>query len=144
MRKTKPEVHMTKHLISIFMVAAAIPVFAADSHKLIASVPFNFTAGEVAFQAGDYQITRNGVVMVAIRSADRSKAAMVLTNSVVANAPSATGRLVFFRSGEQYFLSEVWEPGSSSGSALPPSSKERELRSRSGVPSRARVSVALR
>ena len=135
---------MTKHLVSIFMIAASIPLVAADTHKLMANVPFNFTAAGTVFQAGDYQITREAGV-VTIRTADRSKAAMVLTNSVEANSPSATGRLVFLRSGEQYFLSEIWEPGNSSGSVVPPSnSKERELRSRNGVPARARVSVALR
>jgi len=144
MRNTKVEVHMTKHLVSIFFVAAAIPLFAQDPHKLTANVPFNFTAGTTVFQAGDYEITKNSTGMITVRSADRRQVAMLMTMPVIASSVSATGRLVFLRSGERYFLSELWEPGTTDGSAVPPSRAERELRSRNGIPAKARVSVALR
>jgi hypothetical protein len=135
---------MTKHLVSILIVAA-LPLLAQDGHTLRVSIPFNFTAGAKTFEAGDYAVTKSpGTGVITLRSDDRKSAAMFLTRQLDSSSVSATGRLTFHRSGEQYFLAEIWEPGSNSGSAIPVSKAERELRTRSGIPARVQVSVALR
>jgi len=136
---------MIKHLAPIIlMAAAAIPVFAADPHELTANIPFHFTAGAKTFQPGDYVVTRNLTGVIKISSVDRTNSAFLISTPVIASTVPKTGLLVFHRSGERYFLWEVWEPGNNSGSEVPPSKAEGERQSRSGVPARARVSVALR
>jgi hypothetical protein len=42
--------------------------------------------------------------------------------------PMRIGSLVFHRYGDEYFLSEIWPAGSSTGRGLPKSRAERELK----------------
>ncbi len=53
--------------------------------------------------------------------------------SVRANETQEQTRLVFHKHGEQYFLSQIWTPGGSTGRELTMSRAEREL---------AKISVA--
>ncbi|HSE98746.1 MAG TPA: hypothetical protein VLD57_10830, partial [Blastocatellia bacterium] len=62
-----------------------------------------------------------------IQSADKSRAAMILTNSVSGKSMQKTGKLVFHRYGDKYFLSQVWSPGLQVGRTVPASDIERSL-----------------
>jgi hypothetical protein len=48
---------------------------------------------------------------------------------VQGRAPEGSGRMVFHRYGNIYFLSEVWAPGQDTGQELTSSRAEKEVRS---------------
>ncbi|HYT24426.1 MAG TPA: hypothetical protein VEW05_29835 [Candidatus Polarisedimenticolia bacterium] len=61
-----------------------------------------------------------------IRNTEGKTAMMVITSPASVNGPQANSKLVFHRYGGQYFLSQVWTAGSTRGSELPKSAKEKE------------------
>ena len=50
---------------------------------------------------------------------------MRLTNSVSANAPKNRGMLIFHRLGNNYYLAQIWTPGSAEGREMLKSKAER-------------------
>ena len=69
---------------------------------------------------------RVGSPVLLIRSTEGQPAMMVMTLATSANAPQAKSKLIFHRYGDQYFLSQVWTAGSTTGSELRKSVKEKE------------------
>ena len=62
-----------------------------------------------------------------VKSVDQKSAAIVITNAAERNRIPTTGKLVFRRYGETYFLGEVWRPGYAQGRMLTPARAEREV-----------------
>jgi hypothetical protein len=79
--------------------------------------------------------------ILSIQSVDGQDGAFVLTNSVESRKNSETGKLVFTRYEDTYFLSTVWTPGYAQGREIPKSKSERELAHEK--PTAAMVRVAL-
>src|SRR5258708_11294895 len=114
--KDLKEVNMKANLAccSILALAAALALPAQDASRIVkAAVPFDFTVQGRTLPAGDYVIDQsaNGSAMI-LKCRDRSVSAIVPTNHLQSSAPQAPGQLVFHRYGDQYFLAEVWSPGS--------------------------------
>ena len=121
---------MRKQLLGMFGAALLVGfgLHAQGQQRLIADVPFDFTAGSSLFQAGQYNIEWGPIpAVVALRSADGRAAAMILANAVEARKLPGTAKLVFHRYGNDYFLAEVWKLGDSVGRRIPPGAREREM-----------------
>jgi len=101
---------------------------ARAQEPLLASIPFQFTAGRMTLPAGEYRVqkVRDGSSALLIRSTDGTGATMVITSAASVNAPPAKSKLIFHRYGNRYFLTQVWSAGSSQGRELPKSAKEKE------------------
>jgi hypothetical protein len=94
---------------------------------LQANIPFEFRMGEVKFPAGDYQFKYSGQLLVVHQQEGQRATAMALPLPVSRIKPPSTGLLEFNKYGEAYFLSKIWTPGSTDGSALQKTSREKEL-----------------
>ena len=100
---------------------------ARAQEPLLASIPFQFTAGQMTLPAGEYRVQNTGEApFLLIQRTDGSAATYVMPHAVQANRPQTQSKLVFRRNGERYFLSQVWIEGHSRGKELSPSAKEKE------------------
>jgi len=132
-------------LLAVVMIVAASASVKAQSlqYKLTANVPFDFTVSDKKLPAGKYSISRaqtsNGDLVLQIVSADGQKNISRLTIPVITHKPMNQGTLVFNRYGNDYYLSEVWPAGGSTGRELPKSRTERELARKAVEPQIVRV-----
>ena len=60
-----------------------------------------------------------------VRSTDSRQNAMRLTSNVQANAPKDRAMLIFHRLGNNYYLAQIWTPGSAEGREILKSKAER-------------------
>jgi hypothetical protein len=65
--------------------------------------------------------------VVRLRSADSKSTVMIHSMSVQAPAASSQGKLIFNKYGDEYFLSQVWKPGTNTGCELRKSRREIEV-----------------
>ena len=116
--------------VAILGIAAA----ARADQKVVAQIPFAFTAGGARLPAGSYVIaeTENPGILLVQDTAQRH-AAFVLTIAAETNAP-AEPELVFERAGDGYVLVRIGEGGFEARDLMPSPAKGHE---------RARVSIAM-
>ena len=127
---------------SIFACAFAIGTIApatsafAQRANLMVNVPFPFQEGSHSFPAGVYHIQETSANMLLVRSktGDQIKIVMAL-EEICPKAPSS-GRLVFHKYGDRYFLSDIWQANSTVGRQMIVSRAEKELR---GTPTKRRA-----
>ena len=100
----------TRTMCMVFALVLTLGCLSAQGQSLVvrADVPFGFVAGETSLPAGTYEISALQPKVVFMRTTDRSKSAMLLTNSVVSADRNGKPRLAFNKYGDAYFLSEVW------------------------------------
>lgn len=95
---------------------------------LIANIPFQFSIGNKSLPAGEYTVQSisddSSYVVLRIQSRDGKTSAMLLTSTVKGKAP-ARSRLVFHRYGNQYFFTQAWVDGDSTGLEAQKSRAER-------------------
>ena len=95
---------------------------------LIANIPFQFSIGNKSLPAGEYTVQSisddSSYVVLRIQSRDGKTSAMLLTSTVKGKAP-ARSRLVFHRYGNQYFFTQAWVGGDSTGLEAQKSRAER-------------------
>lgn len=111
----------------VFCGFAATQVVRAQE-PLAVNIPFAFTAGETTLPAGEYRVQKmdgNSAVLL-IRCTEPRGAVMVGTHATGGGTPQEQSKLVFHRYGDQYFLSQVWNAGYSSGRELQISHPEKE------------------
>lgn len=73
-------------------------------------VPFEFKVGTTALRAGAYKITAE-TQTVKVQSKDGRQTAIVLPLRNLGATQSRTEvKLIFYRYGDQHFLSEIWLP----------------------------------
>jgi len=101
---------------------------ARAQEPVLANIPFAFTAGKIALPAGEYRVQESaqGSFMLLIQRTDRSAATYVVSNAVEVNKPQTQSKLIFHRSGNRYYLSQIWVEGYSRGRELAPSAKEKK------------------
>ena len=128
---------LAKTLTKIGLLAVMAMVMAVGSvqgqslrHKITVNIPFDFVVGDKNLTAGEYSIGR------ALQNSDDS---LLLIGTVDGGAKifcfsiAVSGDLknkvtiIFHRYGDQYFLSQVWPAGGSTGRALVKSRGEREI-----------------
>jgi len=115
-------------LLSIIFSLSAISVY-AQSRTLISKVkiPFDFSIRDKTLPAGVYRVERIFQDALLIRSEDGQEACVSLTMPVQAKGGPETGRLLFHRYEDTYFLFQIWEPGSDDGRQILKSGAERSI-----------------
>src|SRR5262245_17193120 len=117
-------------LLSLLLPLSAIYVN-AQGQTLIRKVkiPFDFSVGAKNFPAGVYSVTRvnQEKIIVRLSSEDGGGAINIVTNPVQAKETPKTGKLIFRRYGETYFLSQIWESDEIQGRQLLKSRTERSV-----------------
>lgn len=117
-------------LLGLLISLPAIPVD-AQSNILVGRVeiPFDFTVRDKTLPAGTYRVWRlyQDKSALLLRNDDGDEAVEFLTIPTRASKISETGKLVFHRYGESYFLHQIWEPGVRDGRQLPKSRRERSV-----------------
>jgi hypothetical protein len=133
-----------KQLAVVTILAAlACAGLLAQSLDMVATIPFDFQAGNKLMPAGEYQIHEQGTWVI-LRSLDGGKSiAALLTNAATGADPSRGARVDFNRYGGAYFLTTVWSPYSGDGREVPQTSREKELAKRFGAPSKSAVILAV-
>lgn len=118
----------------VIMLAVLVPLMGihvvAQKGDLVADIPFNFTVCREQLPAGKYKVRpiSNANPRALLVASDNNRSVeIVCTRDVTAQEPAATGKLIFNRYGDQYFLSEMWLQGETTGSQFPVSEKEQAL-----------------
>jgi hypothetical protein len=116
--------------LSFFVVLAATSALAQGRTRVTADIPFDFTVGEKSMPAGKYIVqkhpTTNNLLLVTSREANKSAYAMF--NDRIKSRGADKTVLVFHRYGNDYFLSQMWAAGESTGTELQVSKAERKAR----------------
>ena len=102
----------------------------AENLKLRFHVPFPFTAENATFEAGDYEVTEPGHLVLELRNVATQAAAFEHARPA-GSEPKANGRvrLIFHRYGGTYFLAGVSDGSLASTYDLRPSKEEQALAS---------------
>lgn len=140
-RKTLPFVIALIVLLPLMATRAG----AQTNQELVANVPFDFTVCQERLPAGEYKVrpvsSANPRVLLVSSRDDRS-VIMVCTRDVKGQKPAATGKLIFNRYGDQYFLSEMWLPGEITGIEVAKSDQEAALlKELTGAKKRGKVTI---
>jgi hypothetical protein len=113
----------------VLTVLWAVPFLHAQSSPLICKVPFKFIVGQTSLPSGQYTVqpVSFGSPAIIIQKDDGRGNVITLTNPPqTGQAQDNKGKLVFHKSGNRYFLFQIWH-SSGAGRELFPSSLEREL-----------------
>jgi hypothetical protein len=117
----------------MFTLFVAIGSASAGIDRLIrAKIPFDFIVGDKKLPAGEYTFGPASAAIDSglelVRSVDASTSALRLTHNVSVSTAKDKGAVVFHKYGDQYFLSQVWLSGETSGSEFAESSSERAIK----------------
>jgi hypothetical protein len=125
----KNQAFRTIALLSLFTMLAAAPAYAQSADNIVLKVPFSFVVGKKTLPAGEYTVKRAlSTRLTLIRNAGgRRECTTVLTMPVPPETMALAAKLIFHRYGDQYFLHQVWTPGSERGGQLFESRAELEL-----------------
>lgn len=122
---------ITMVAVAVFVTTlAAASVRAQNAGDVAVSIPFEFSAGGKTLPAGDYWVRRSfygAHSVMRIESRKDSASIYLTTHSVQSNTIQDGSKLVFTRYGQQFFLSQVWSAGRSTGAELNITSRERGL-----------------
>jgi hypothetical protein len=117
-------------LLSLLLPLSAIYVY-GQGKTLVreAKIPFDFSVGAKTFPAGVYSVTRvnQEKIMLRLSSKDGGESINIITSPVQAKEYPKTGKLIFRRYGETYFLSQIWESDEIQGRQLLKSRTERSV-----------------
>jgi hypothetical protein len=94
--------------LALFAIAALATSTGAFAQQpgMKANIPFDFTVGNTWLPAGEYTISSPLQSVIAVRNADRTSAATVVSNH--SNYEAGKGsKLVFLKYGDRYFLHRV-------------------------------------
>ena len=110
-------------LLTIAWLLGAVSAYVhAETQPLLkASIPFSFTVGDQSFPAGDYTISTVQVQardVILLQSSDGQNVSLAATHPSYLVGPSAQTKLVFQHYGSEYFLSQIWTLGRTSGREL--------------------------
>jgi hypothetical protein len=114
-------------LFTLIVLAMATATQAQNIVK--ATIPFDFVVGNQTYAAGEYTMKslEGNRALLRIDNTQEGNATMVLSNACEQLVPSEKTELVFHRVGDNYFLSQIWIAGNSSGREFPVSRKETQI-----------------
>ena len=116
---------MKKLRYTLMMIAVVVILYANTAHaqtgsqqRVIAKIPFAFTAGKTTLPAGKYTFTivnpSSDRKVLQIRSVDGRASAMILTNSVN-GILAENAKLVFERYDDRYYFTQAQMAGEATG-----------------------------
>ena len=120
----------------LIMLALLVPLVliahasAQKSNELVADIPFNFTACKEQLPAGKYKvypISSANPRLLLVRGQDSRSVEIICTQDVRSQKPATSGKLIFNRYGDEYFLSELWFAGDLTGNQVVKSEREEAL-----------------
>jgi hypothetical protein len=111
------------------LLAAAAALGQSNPAVLKANILFPFVVANHTLPAGHYEVSTLGEQTIRIANSHK-QGAFVLTSRVNGNAAESSGRLVFYRYLDTYFLAQVWSPANHIGRQLYKSRAEEELESK--------------
>jgi hypothetical protein len=123
-------------VLSLFVALVLALTIGASKAKaqiigdLEVNVPFQFHVGNTKLPAGKYVIHMlddSDLKVMEISSADGSTSALFEVQQAEANSTPAKSELIFNKYGNRYFLTELFEEGSSSGSEVLKSRYEKRV-----------------
>ena len=101
-------------MMNLLLALAAVSVMAQTPRSKGAIIPFSFNVGEKTLPAGEYTVARyrrDSDVVWLVESRDGRDRVLINTSPLRADETESKGKLVFRRSGDRYFLSQIWTPG---------------------------------
>ena len=107
-------------MISVLIGLSAVSTRAQAGNSFTVTVPFEFSVSGKTLPAGEYTVIRVGVSRDALTmcSKDGKGSASALTKTIETRDIQNQTKIVFRRYGKQYFLSQVWISGRSTGREL--------------------------
>ncbi len=109
--------------------ASAVATAYAQTHRLVANVPFAFEVGGKTLPAGKYAATRiNNDAGIQLVATQGKASALRLSIPTQSRTREPQMKMVFHRYGDRYFLSQVWFGDNSNGSQLQECKAERACR----------------
>jgi hypothetical protein len=107
------------------LLMAAFAVGQNNPAVLKADIPFPFVVADHMLPAGRYEVSSLGEQTIRIANSHK-QGAFVLTSRMSGRAPESSGKLVFYRYQDSYFLAQVWGAGAA-GKVIYKCSAEKEL-----------------
>lgn len=110
-----------KNILGFVFVAASMMLASsvqAQEYRLKADVPFDFVVGNQIHKAGNYDIKKlmpNSTLLL-LESSSQSKPTIVNPHACAKRDWATSTKLVFHRSGDTYFLYQIWVQGRQTGS----------------------------
>ena len=101
----------------------------STGQKIAANIPFDFTVGNLSFQAGQYDFTRTGDGLYLIRDAN-GRAQMILAGAPLQYGASEKSNLKFEVVNGRHVLIQVWSEVAASGNDFPNGGSSVELEKR--------------
>lgn len=117
-------------ILSLLLMVTAVSVCAQSERRKVTTIPFSFIVGQKTLPAGEYRLEPNrkdSHNVWLIQSRDGGTSALFTTMPVRSSETQEKTKLIFHKYGDQYFLSQIWTPGSQSGRELLMPRLEREL-----------------
>jgi hypothetical protein len=122
--------------IALFVAATLLTAGSAvaQDHRVIATVPFNFTVNDSWLPAGTYTIVSDSTSPNILSIRDRAKSVYISAMSLTDPSDSEkVSKLVFHRYGNQYFLSEIRCGSASLNVHIPATKLEKKARTQTQV-----------
>jgi hypothetical protein len=116
--------------IALLLGVASVYSQAENVAFLKVSIPFNFTVDNQKLPVGDYTISDsdlNPQSVIWLRSADGQHVVVVRTHQTFMLTGSANAKLIFQRSGSEYFLSQIWTLGQTTGREVVVPNRAKEM-----------------
>jgi hypothetical protein len=116
--------YLTALLTTLLTLAAAVGQ--NDPGVVKAPIPFSFVMAGRTLPPGRYVLSTLGEQTVRVASS-HNQSAFAMTSRLDARSPAASGKLVFHRYQNIYFLAQIWHAGRSQGKQVFKSPIEEDL-----------------
>jgi hypothetical protein len=115
-------------MLCLLVTLAVASVSAQSNSDLRLNIPFDFAAGKTQLKAGEYIVqSSSGGILVLRRINDRIDTFVLAPNTIQRPETNLSGKLVFHRYGNEYFLAEVWTNRNTIGRSMKQTGAERGL-----------------
>jgi hypothetical protein len=121
---------MLSSAIAVGLFASTASGIAQDSPRVNVSIPFAFQMGSTQMPAGMYGMhvrLSHTLVQLQDKGSGKRVVGALLGSALERGKIQRTGRLIFHRYGNRYFLREVWDADSGQGVESAPSREEMEI-----------------
>jgi hypothetical protein len=113
-------------LLATLSFVTAVVSANGQSSRQVANIPFDFVVGDKELPAGKYGVESVNPTRETLKITG-AKTMFRLSSTINHSQPAKTGKMVFHRYGNQYFLAEVWAAGETQGRQLLKSSREKAI-----------------
>ena len=133
-------------MVLVGSMAVAAQAQSAGGKRLIAHIPFEFTAGNQTLPAGEYSVEQVNAAsdhaVLRLRTRDGRTGVLVQMTSVIGKTEESA-KLIFNRYDDKYFFGQAWIDGDQNGLQAPKARAERNIRRELAGLKPAREAVAL-